>query len=49
MLKTIDGAQSKIIGFIYTPVTIGNVSILTIFIIIKKISYKIILREPWAI
>ena len=27
-------------------VTIGNVSILTIFIIVKEIFYKIILREP---
>jgi len=45
MLKTIDSAKSRIIGFIYTPVTIGSVSILTTFIIIKKIFYKIILRE----
>jgi len=49
MLKTTDGAQSGIIGFIQAPVTIGNVSILTTFIIIEKISYKIILGEPWAI
>ena len=46
MLKTIDGAQSGIIGFIQTPVTIRMVSILTTFVIVKEISYKIILREP---
>ena len=45
MLKTTDGAQLGIIGFIQTPVTIRMVSILTIFIIVKEISYKIILGE----
>ena len=46
MLRTTDGAQSSIIRFIQTPVTIGNISILTTFVIVKKISYKIILKEP---
>ena len=49
MLKTTDGAQSGIIGFIQTPVTIGMVSILTTFVIVKEMSYKIILGEPWAV
>ena len=30
-------------------VTIGIVSILTIFVIVKEMSYKIILGEPWAV
>ena len=46
MLKTTDGAQSGIIGFIQTPVTIGKMSILTTFVVIKEMSYKIILGEP---
>ena len=46
ILKTTNSAQSGIIRFIQTPVTIKNVSILTTFIIIEKISYKIILGEP---
>jgi len=45
ILKTINSAQSRIIGFIYIPVTIGNIFILTIFIIIEKIFYKIIPKE----
>ena len=49
MLKTTDGAQSGIIGFIQTPVTIGMVSILTTFVVVKEMSYKIILGEPWAV
>ena len=44
-LRATDGAQFSIIGFIQTLVTIGNISILTIFIIIKEMFYKIILRE----
>ena len=48
-LKTTDGAQSSIIGFIQTPVTIGKVSILTTFVVVKEMSYKIILGEPWAV
>ena len=46
MLRTTDSAQSSIIGFIQTPVTIGNVSILTTFVVVEKMSYKIILGEP---
>jgi hypothetical protein len=50
MLKTIDGAQSGIIGLIQqVPVTIGMVSILTTFVVVKEMSYKIILGEPWAV
>ena len=45
MLKTTDGAQSSIIGFIQTPVTIGKVSILTTFVVVEKMSYKIILGD----
>ena len=48
-LKTTDGLQFGIIGFIQTPITIGNVSILTIFVVVKEMSYKIILGELWAV
>ena len=49
MLKTTDGAQLGIIGFIQTPVTIGMVSILTTFVVVEEMSYKIILGEPWVV
>ena len=30
-------------------ITIGNVSILTIFVVVEKMFYKIIFRELWAV
>ena len=46
ILMTVNSTQSRFIGLIQqTPVTIGNVSILTTFIIVEEISYKMIFSE----
>ena len=50
MLITINGTQSGFIGLIQQVlVTIRNVSILTIFIIVEEILYKIILSKLQAV
>ena len=50
MLTTVNGTQSGFIGLIQqVPVTIGNVSILTTFVIVEEMSYKIILSKPQVV